>query len=404
MNGELPYGIKMNKLLTIGILSLLSVSLLSCAKSPADKAEKQQAVVNENSKTLVVEPQPNEIVLYYKAKIEPLKETHISSPIDAMVKELHFHYGQKVYKGQTLVILESEQLNKDFNESLTTFLEAKESYENQGIKTEGLEELWKLQAISKDDYLREKQQIANLYLTFLKAEQKLKDISNKIHDHNLEKFISLNFDNLAQIKDAIQTNSGLLHISAPIDGIALLPKKTDDSSNSTESRILLGSAVKAGQGILEIGDLSGLSLNVNISEININDIKAGQKVTVTGAAFPGITLHGVVKEVEIQAKSNANSGLPTFPVKIEIPNVTSKELERVHMGMSVEAKLIIEQQPTIKVPIKALVQQEGKVFAKVMDTSTQQVKMVEVTTGSTTLNDVTVLSGLQAGDKLVIAD
>jgi HlyD family secretion protein len=391
----------MGKFFNYFLLIFMSLCLIGCNKS-SNQSTKHTGL-QHHIKTMVIEAKPNNIELFYKAKIEPLRETQVSSPTDAIVKELHFSYGQWIKKDQLLMVLESEQLNKDYNEALTAYLEAKENYHTQDIKSQGLEELWSIKAISKDEYIREKHQIASLYFTYLKAEQKIKELADKIHDHSLDRIRELNMDQIQKVAEAIHSNSGVIQILSPIDGIALLPKKTSNDSNSSESsKILVGSSVKNGDGLLAIGDLSGLALYINVNEININDIKPGQNVTITGVAFPSITLHGQVKEVEIQAKNSGGSGLPTFPVKIQVPSISSEDLKMIHMGMSAEIRLIIERPPSIKVPINALMQQGNITYAKLVDPSTEQIQQVEVVTGNTSMNDVTIVKGLKSGDKLVL--
>ncbi|MDF2867583.1 MAG: acrA [Gammaproteobacteria bacterium] len=306
------------------ILIGLPIFLMSCHK---DSAHKPAAEARSN--TITVEARSNHVVLFFKAKIDPMKETNISSPIDAVVKTLNFTYGQRVTKGQLLMVLTSDQLRKDYQEALTSFLKAKADYHNQNIKSEGIEELWKIQALSKNQYIEEKQQITNYYLTYRQAEQRMKELMEKAHDQKLSDLIKLNIDEINKIEQALAANSGEMHIIAPSDGIALYPEKTSNDNN-TSSRILEGTAVKAGQGLLEIGDMSGLALYINVNEININTIKPGQKVSITGVAFPDMTLHGQVKEVDVQAKNNATSGLPTFPVKIEVPKIGEQELQKIH--------------------------------------------------------------------------
>lgn len=385
---------KLNKLI---ILIGLPIFLMSCHQN-SDRKSAAEAMY----KTMVVEAKPNQVVLFFKAKIEPIKETNISSPIDAVIKKLNFTYGQRVTKGQLLMTLISDQLKKDYQENLTAFLKAKADYHNQNIKSEGIEELWKIQALSKNQYIEEKQQITNYYLTYRQAELRLKELTEKANDKNLNNLIELNIEEINKIELALAANSGEMHIIAPSDGIALYPERTSNDNNNN-SRILEGTAVKAGQGLLEIGDMSGLTLYINVNEININTIKPEQKVTITGVAFPGIILHGQVKEVDVQAKSSTSSGLPTFPVKIEIPQLSEQELQKIHVGMSAEVKLILEQPPSIRIPLKALIEQDNKAFVKTI-ASDGSIKTIEVITGNTDINDVIILNGLQPGDTLVLPD
>lgn len=385
----------MGKIKPLIIIAISGFILAGCNKH-SDKT-----AANKTESTITVATKPNNIELFFKARIEPIKKTNISSPIDAVVKSINFTYGQRITKGQLLLVLSSEQLKKDYQDALTAFLKAKADYHNQRLKSEGLEELWKIQALSKNQYIEEKQQITNIFLSYRQAEQRLKELAEKIHDQKLSDLTKLNVDEINKIERALAANTGEMSIVAPSDGIALYPEKTEADQDSTNSRLLEGTAIKAGQGLLEIGDMSGLALYINVNEININSIKPGQKVNITGVAFPNILLHGQVKEVDIQAKNNLSSGLPTFPVKIEVAKVAESELRQIHVGMSAEVKLTIEQPPAIRVPLRTLIIKDNKTFAKLIDKE-GKIKEVEVITGHTTLDEVVIAKGLQAGDKLVV--
>ena len=79
-----------------------------------------------------------------------------------------------------------------------------------------------------------------------------------------------------------------------------------------------------------------------MDEIDINKIKVGQSAVVTGDAFDGITLQGTVTSVAAQAagKSTARAGMATFPVTVQISNLTPEQRGRVHVGMSATMSIV----------------------------------------------------------------
>lgn len=396
MNGKFRLGTKMKKILRIIIITCLGLILINCGHKSDKKAK-----LKEDLKTLIVEAKPTEVVLYYKARVEPIKETNISAPRDAEVKTIYFNYGQWINKGQKLFILKSDELKKDYQEALTNFLKAKTDYHKENIKSEGLEELWKIQALSKNEYIEQKQQISQQYFNYRQAKQHLQELAEKMHNIKLSSLRDLNIEDTVAVEQALSASSGEMYILSPRDGIALYPEKAGDSKNT--QRLIEGSAVEKGQDLLAIGDMSGLALHINVNEININDIKQGQQVSITGVAFPDITLHGEVKKVDVQAKPSS-SGLPTFSVNIDVPQVTKEELAKIHVGMTAEVKLTITQPPSVRLPITAIIKQDNKNLVKLIEPNSGKIKMVEVVTGNTSLNEVVILKGLQPGDKIVLPD
>ncbi len=73
----------------------------------------------------------------------------------------------------------------------------------------------------------------------------------------------------------------------------MLPLK-NEAGDGELKRIIKGDQVKQGDVLAVIGDNDGLMVHIEVSEFNINQLKIGQKVQVTGAAFPNFILQGMI--------------------------------------------------------------------------------------------------------------
>lgn len=127
-------------------------------------------------------------------------------------------------------------------------------------------------------------------------------------------------------------------ITSPISGTVIEKNyKAGDKMDGMESGTL---AV--------IFDLSSLKLQMNVSELNISQIKAGQQVDITAEALPGQVFHGVVDSVSINGTTT--NGFTTYPVTIVL-----EEFGQMNPGMNVSADIIISQEKgALCVPVSAV--------------------------------------------------
>src|ERR1700733_4236782 len=94
--------------------------------------------------------------LYFTGVIQPLYESTITSPMDAVVETLHYRYGQLVKKGDLVITLNSSELQKQYNSTLTDYLKAKDNFAIAEAKFNGTKDLWDAGLLSKNNYLSEK--------------------------------------------------------------------------------------------------------------------------------------------------------------------------------------------------------------------------------------------------------
>lgn len=216
------------------------------------------------------------------------------------------------------------------------------------------------------------------------------------------KIDEISTENINKITQMLHAQGDIqkLHVLAPAAGVVLLPTKTDNSESEIK-KIGKGDQVKQGDVLAVIGDTSGLMVRVNVSEFNINQLKVGQKVKVTGAAFPDTELQGEIAGLDKQAQINS-SGMPVFPVEVIVPKLTAAQQAMIHMGMSAKVEVSIDSGAKITVPIDAVKEKTGASYVNVKDQKSGKIRAVAVTTGATTLDSVVIESNLVPGDQVVI--
>ncbi len=90
-----------------------------------------------------------------------------------------------------------------------------------------------------------------------------------------------------------------------------------------------------------------------------------------------------------------------FEVRISIPDVTPEQRRIIRVGMSGAAELDIPEPPQIFLPIKAVIQKNGKTVVTVEDKDGVRREVV-VITGKTTLTEVAIVKGISPGDRVVV--
>lgn len=161
-----------------------------------------------------------------------------------------------------------------------------------------------------------------------------------------------------------------------------------------ERKVTQGQYVNAGETLLTLADLSEIWIKADVYEDQLPQIHPGQEVDITAEALPNRTLHGQVEFIE----PTANPQTRTVPVHVHLPNPGM----RLMPGMFVNASFVSRgAAPSVVVPRSA-----------VLDTGTRKLVYVakadgvfearEIKAGTPTEDVFPVMSGLKAGEKVVI--
>lgn len=141
----------------------------------------------------------------------------------------------------------------------------------------------------------------------------------------------------------------------------------------------------------------GLEVLANVPEVDISKIKRGQKVKILVDAYPNETFSGHVRLVSPEAVVDQN--VTSFQVHVDI----DRGKEKLRSGMNVsEVTFIGEEIPhALLIPQEVIVTQRGKTGVWVPDAK-QEPQFRPVIIGANIDNQVQVLQGLHAGDRVFI--
>ncbi len=180
-------------------------------------------------------------------------------------------------------------------------------------------------------------------------------------------------------------------ITAPISGTII------------EKDAKVGDAVKAGDTLCIVYDLSYLEMSINVDELQISSISVGQKVQITADAVPDKTYVGTVTRVSMKGASN--SGTTTYPVSIRIDDT-----DGLRPGMNANAEIVVAEAKNALVVPNAAVMRGSYVLvtkdspsAANADTTMEAPEgfvYVPVKTGVSDDDYTQIVSGIQEGDTI----
>ncbi|MBI2784981.1 MAG: efflux RND transporter periplasmic adaptor subunit, partial [Legionella longbeachae] len=315
--------------------------------------------------------------------------------LEAVVESMNFHYGQLVKKGEVILTLNSTELQRQFNDTLTEYLKAKDNYSIAKAKFVGTQDLWDSGLLSKNNYLSEKSNVDTGRVTLMQSTRKLTELLEKLDDNGPQNLSALSLADFNKIKKILASNHNLIHLKAPGDGVLLYPPKAGEDK---AARITVGSAVKSGQVMAMIGDLSGISIEIDVPEIDITQIETGMNATVSGVGFAKYQLKG--KLVAVNAQASTNNGLPFFTAVVEVKALTPEQQQKIKVGMSANIELSVDKGKQLLLPIAAIKREKGKSMVQLQLASGAIEKHV-ITTGAAQADSVVIETGLKIGDVVV---
>jgi len=222
-------------------------------------------------------------------KIYPVLQVHISPEVSGEITNLPVKEGQFVHKGDLLL-----QINKDVY--IAGLNQAKAGYESSlAAKTTAAANLEKAEA----DYKRNKA----LSDTRLLSDSDF--IGFKVARDVAQAQVESAEDQANVAKATVDNAQDLLNkttIVAPLDG-------TITTLNSQLGERVLGTVQNAGTDIMIISDLSQMEARVDIGEMDVVLVQAGQKATLEVDSFKDKKFAGVVTQV-----ANSSEGLNSSSV------------------------------------------------------------------------------------------
>ncbi|MBP1754274.1 MAG: family efflux transporter, subunit [Firmicutes bacterium] len=184
-------------------------------------------------------------------------------------------------------------------------------------------------------------------------------------------------------------------ITAPIAGQVIKKNKKQGDTIDPQSDAQAGP-------MAIIYDMTYLSFDMNIDELQISRLKLGQKVSIKTEAFPEDSFEGVIEKISL--KGDTNNGVTSYPVTVKV-----QEYKDLMPGMNVTGKIVVEEADhVLTIPSTAL-QRDNMVYVQSEGAVSEEgsvvpdgFKTVQVEIGLNDGSSVEIKSGIKEGDTVYV--
>ncbi len=368
--------------ITLALAISIAVAAAGILSSCGGKERPEKAAAKESAPVLVhaITVQHSAVPAYYEATgtVRARTAAVISAKVMGYVREVNAAVGDRVRAGQTLVVLDSRDLEAAYREAEAARNEArnampeaengiasaKANLDLAEVTLKRMKTLFDKDSISRQEYdeaqMRVKVARANYEMALAKKEQ-------------LRSRIEQAEQGLASAGVARSYS----RVTAPFDGIV------------TEKPVELGSLAAPGQPLLTIERAGVYRLEAAIEESKLSAVRPGQKVEVQLDALDR-TLNGRVTEI-VPAIDVASR---TFTAKIDLP-----ASPQIRSGLFGRARFPLGARESMTVPPEAVVERGQLASVYVADAGYARSRLV--TLGDRGPNAIEVLSGLNPGERVI---
>ena len=290
--------------------------------------------------TTVLQPRPFNDALQALGTAQARESVTITAKVSDVVTRLAFDSGQRVHAGQLLADMNSRAQQADVAAAEAALRDAEQQLRRGG-------ELDKAQLIARSQY------------DTLRA----------------------NRDAAAASVQAKRASVADRTISAPFAGVLGL------------RQVSLGALVAPGTVITTLDDDSTIRLDFTLPEAALSSIARGQAITATSDAWPGVNFDGRIADID----SRVDPDTRAVRVRAELPNSDG----RLRQGMLLRVQVQLPTRQALVLPELA-VQQEAEQSSVFRVGADGTVAQVPVKLGTRREGVVEVVSGLKAGDRIVV--
>ncbi|MGK7864512.1 HlyD family efflux transporter periplasmic adaptor subunit [Falsiroseomonas sp. E2-1-a4] len=372
--------------------------------------------------SITLVPQPVSSRIAVVGMLDAGSLVSVVGPFDGLVQDRLFQYGGQVERGQPLLRLNLGEVEVRLRDARSAQIRARQRVaELRGWAT-GFEVARarrslaqaRLEAtdlttrvaqtrmllsrgiIAADEHRALVQQQRNQQLQVQSAENDLEATLAR-GDAETLRIAELELANAEAKVQELETDLANATVLAPVSGVVLMPPEGQGGRRA--ETVEAGSRVQRGQTMFTIGALETFRVRATVDEIDVNKVRVGQRVTVTGDAFGGLVLEGRVTSVAAQAGSESASrqGMPSFPVSVAVEGLSPDQRRQLAVGMSASLSIVTYDNPeALVLPPHAVQDQGGTRAVRVRRNGVEA--MVPVVLGISTPEGVEIRSGLAAGD------
>ncbi|TGK52996.1 efflux RND transporter periplasmic adaptor subunit [Leptospira bouyouniensis] len=278
----------------------------------------------------------------------------VPARISGRVTSVYFVEGDTIKKGQKLAVIDSPELAK----LRSTYLVSKSKFNAAEQNLNRINSLVKMNLAAKQELIDAEANMKVIESEKISAEENLRAIGLGISDSSTGQYI----------------------VYSPRSGLAL-------SRNAVP-----GSIVSANQILTTIANLDNLWFQAKIYENDLKHLTEGISAKVILNAYPDLIFQGKLEHIGEKVDPESR----TVHARVVFKNQNRK----AKIGLFGKAILNVNERTGIQISESTIQSYQNSKFVFV-ESSQENYKWIEVTTGSTDNQKTEVLSGLKEGDKVV---
>lgn len=302
-----------------------------------------------------------------KGQLKPISASVVSPSVDGTVASINVQAGQSVNKGDMLMTIKNDELDRNVAEAQRAVTAAQEDLANA-----------------------QKAVAAAQAAPAPEADAVGASGASGTADTSAVSSAQRNLASAQATLDQANAKAAERTVTAPSSG-SIVELNAKVGATVTGGMIMGEGDTSGGKQCMQIADLSKMKVTVQVGEKDIAKIAVGQSANVTYPAFPDIVSQGTVTTIASVANSDSayGGGSVTFNVDIliEAPDA------RLKPGMTAEVSVVTEQlDDVVMVPTMALMTEDGEHYYVNVATGGEgkQTRRVKVTVVTQNDNDAVV--------------
>lgn len=366
----------MRSLITVSTMSFALVAAGCGSKAEEAALERHATPIRVTVDSAAVVEWPN----FYVATgtVRARTSAQISGRVMAYVRQVHVNIGDRVQAGQTLIVLDAQEVQARArqsdaarNEARAGAAEAEQAIESAKANLElaestfrRMKELFDKKSLSDQEFEEASTRARVARASLDMAQSRKKQLDARVAEAEEDRL-------------AVQVQRGYATLTAPFAGIV------------TAKNVEPGNLAVPGAPLLTIEQDGGFRLEASVEESRLPDVHAGQHVEVTLDSLER-PLAGTVSEIVPVVDSSSRS----FLVKIELPASA-----RLRSGLFGRARFAIGKRTVVAASASAVVDRGQMKWVFVADNGLARARIV--TLGEKFGDQVEVLSGINGAEALI---
>lgn len=302
--------------------------------------------------------------------IEPAIESIVTAPFAGTILTLDVNEGQIVDRGHVLLTLDTADIDAHLRSALTdvltarralhelqswesgpemsrarrAVLSARQAFADTQQKLRDVRELFEIGIVPRMELDALAVQSRSQHIDIAVAEDDLKHVRARGSPDNLQ-IAEMALMNAVAKHEALLDAKRQRDVVAPFDGVVI--RVRSNAPGDFVRPILPGAAVEQGQALLGLASLDRLQVSALVDEMDVALLSVGAPVEITGDAFDGLALQGVVSTVGIRGRGPAAVGSRArYTLTVDLLSIPEADRAKIRLNMSARLSIRISSDST----------------------------------------------------------